>query len=121
MLHAHCHASVFSINATRRLKVGCGIALAQINAFLDTQNIDRTQFTQQFEQRSEDYQVFRNTLRKIEAPSEDGVVSVPYLASRLRDSLPENTIYVLEAVTNAGKLIHHLNLTKVRVLGNCVS
>ncbi|KAJ5773071.1 Thiamine pyrophosphate enzyme C-terminal TPP-binding [Penicillium paradoxum] len=103
---------LFSINATRRLKVGCGIALEQINAFLDKQNIDRARYSLEFERRSVDYKAWRSTLQGLESPSEDGVVSVPYLASRLRDSLPENTIYVLEAVTNSGHLIHHLNLTK---------
>ncbi|KAJ5467108.1 Thiamine pyrophosphate enzymeC-terminal TPP-binding [Penicillium sp. IBT 31633x] len=103
---------LFSINATRRLKVGCGIALEQLNAFLNKQNIDRAQYTQQFKRRSSNYKAWRQNLQSLESPSEDGVVSVPYLASRLRESLPENTIYVLEAVTNAGHLIHHLNLTK---------
>ncbi|KAF3028991.1 hypothetical protein E8E15_010073 [Penicillium rubens] len=103
---------LFSINATRRLKVGCGIALAQINAFLDEHNIARARYTLEFEERSKHYKTWRETLRTLESPSEDGVVSVPYLASRLRDCLPQDTIYVLEAVTNAGHLIHHLNLTK---------
>ncbi|KAJ5478839.1 Thiamine pyrophosphate enzymeC-terminal TPP-binding [Penicillium desertorum] len=103
---------LFSINATRRLKVGCGIALEQINAFLDKQNIDRARYTLEFEGRSKNYKTWRKTLQTLESPSEDGVVSVPYLASRLRDCLPQDTIYVLEAVTNTGYLIHHLNLTK---------
>ncbi|KAG0158075.1 hypothetical protein PDIDSM_5588 [Penicillium digitatum] len=103
---------LFLINATRKFKVGCGIALGQINAFLDKQDIDRAKYTLQFEERSKDYKIWRETLKMAESPSKDGVVSVPYLASRLRDSLPEGTTYVLEAVTNAGHLIHHLNLTK---------
>ncbi|KAJ5196274.1 hypothetical protein N7449_006753 [Penicillium cf. viridicatum] len=105
---------LFSINATRKLKVGCGIALKQINAFLDKQNINRAKYTLEFEERSKNYKTWRETLQTFESPLSDGVVSVPYLASRLRDSLPQDTIYVLEAVTNAGHLIHHLNLTKRR-------
>lgn len=54
-------------------------------------------------------------MSQLEAPTEDGVVGVPYLASRLRSILPKDTVYVLEAVTNAGHLIHHLNLTEVCV------
>ncbi|KAJ5405410.1 hypothetical protein N7465_006694 [Penicillium sp. CMV-2018d] len=103
---------LFSINATRKLKVGCGIALEQINAFLDKQNISRAKYTLEFEERSKNYKTWRETLQTLESPPSDGVVSVPYLASRLRDSLPKDTVYVLEAVTNAGHLIHHLNLTK---------
>ncbi|KAJ5453096.1 Thiamine pyrophosphate enzyme C-terminal TPP-binding [Penicillium cf. griseofulvum] len=103
---------LFSINATRKLRVGCGIALEQINAFLDKQNIDRATYTLEFEERSKNYKTWRESLQTLESPSENGVVSVPYLASRLRDCLPQDTIYVLEAVTNAGNLIHHLNLTK---------
>ena len=104
---------VFSINATRRLRVGCGYALEQINTFLDNQKINKFEYTQQFEERSKNYHSWRKTLHSLEVPTEDGVVSVPYLASKLRVSLPQDTIYVLEAVTNAGHLIHHLNLTKV--------
>ncbi|KAJ6128682.1 Thiamine pyrophosphate enzyme C-terminal TPP-binding [Penicillium samsonianum] len=103
---------LFSINTIRKLKVGCGIALGQINAFLDKQDIDRAQYTLEFEERSKNYKTWREALQAVESPSSDGVVSVPYLASRLRDSLPQDTIYVLEAVTNAGHLIHHLNLTQ---------
>jgi ribosomal protein L18E len=104
---------VFSINATRRLRVSCEYALQQINTFLAKQDINKAQYTRQFKERSNNYHSWRKILSSLEAPREDGIVSVPYLASRLRVSLPQNTIYVLEAVTNAGHLIHHLNLTKV--------
>lgn len=104
---------VFSIPATRRFKVGCGYALQQINSFLDKQEINRAQYAGQFDQRLKNYQSWRKVLADLETPTNDGIVSVPYLASRLRTSLPQDTIYVLEAVTNASHLIHHLNLTMV--------
>lgn len=104
---------VFSIPATRRLKVGCGYALQQINSFLDKQEINKAQYAHQFEQRLKNYQSWRKSLADLETPSEYGIVSVPYLASRLRTSLPQDTLFVLEAVTNASHLIHHLNLTMV--------
>ena len=112
-LLANSDLSVFSIPATRRLKVGCGYALQQINTFLDKQELSKTAYAPLFEQRSKNYQSWRKTLSDSEKPTNDGVVSVPYLTSRLRSMLPQDTIYVLEAVTNAGHLIHHLNLTQV--------
>lgn len=105
--------SVFSIPATRRLKVGTYYALQQINSFLDKQQLSKTDYAPLFTRRSENYQSWRKTLSGSEKPTDDGVVSVPYLTSRLRSMLPQDTIYVLEAVTNAGHLIHHLNLTRV--------
>ncbi|CAG7950019.1 unnamed protein product [Penicillium olsonii] len=103
---------LFSIPATRRFKVGCGYALKQINSFLDKQEIPKSRYTDLFDARSKNYQSWRNNLTKLEAPTDDGIVSVPYLTSRLRSLLPKDTVYVLEAVTNAGHLIHHLNLTE---------
>ncbi|CAG8420136.1 unnamed protein product [Penicillium salamii] len=103
---------LFSIPATRRFKVGCGCAMRQINSFLDKQEISKSHYTKLFDARSKNYQSWRTNLSQLEAPTEDGVVGVPYLASRLRSILPKDTVYVLEAVTNAGHLIHHLNLTE---------
>ncbi|CAG8931356.1 unnamed protein product [Penicillium salamii] len=103
---------LFSIPATRRFKVGCGYAIRQINSFLDKQEISKSHYTKLFDVRSKNYQLWRTNLSQLEAPTEDGVVGVPYLASRLRSILPKDTVYVLEAVTNAGHLIHHLNLTE---------
>ncbi|KAJ5610479.1 Thiamine pyrophosphate enzyme C-terminal TPP-binding [Penicillium lagena] len=103
---------VFSFNMTRRLRVSCAIALKQLNAFLDKQSIDRGRYTKAFEARSNRYQSWRENLRSLETVSVKGVISTPYLTSRLRNSLPQDTIYVLEAVTNAGHVINHLNLTQ---------
>ncbi|KAJ5317024.1 hypothetical protein N7508_001532 [Penicillium antarcticum] len=102
---------LFSINATRRFKVGCAIALKQINDFLAKADINTARYTQAFEERSTNHKNWRKALQNLETPSEDGVVSVPYLTSKLRDTLPQDTTYAIEAVTNAGILIHHLNLT----------
>lgn len=107
---------MFSINATRRFKVGCAIALKQINAFLAKADINTAQYTQAFEDRSNSYKKWRKTLQDLETPSKDGVISVPYLTSRLRDTLPQDTTYAIEAVTNAGTLIHHLNLSQVCII-----
>lgn len=104
---------VFYINAHRRYKVGCELALQQLNAFLDGQNLDSTQYNQLFSDRSERYQKWRSNLLSAEAPSDDGIVRVPYVMSRLRDYLPEQFTLVIEAVTNAIPVIHHLNLKKV--------
>lgn len=104
---------VFSIKAIRRLKVSCGLALKQLNRYLDERCLDRSHYASEFENRAARYAKWRDTLRTLETPSEDGIVTVPYLTSRLRELVPQDTTFVLEAVTNAGHLIHHLNLTKV--------
>ncbi|KAM6505371.1 hypothetical protein FSOLCH5_014591 [Fusarium solani] len=109
--------SLFYINAHRRYKVSCELALEQLNAFLDRQNIDRSSLAGLFEARRERYQTWRASLSSLETPAEDGIVRVPYFISRLRQSLPENTTVVIEAVTNAISVIHHLNLTKGGLLG----
>jgi hypothetical protein len=97
------------------------IALKQLNAFLDKQSIDRGRYTEAFEARSNRYQNRRENLRSLETVSVEGVISTPYLTSRLRNILPQDTIYVLEAVTNAGAVINHLNLTQVGLLNLTMS
>ncbi|KAJ5098570.1 Thiamine pyrophosphate enzyme C-terminal TPP-binding [Penicillium argentinense] len=102
---------LFSISATRRLKVSGELALRQLNGFIDSQNLDKTQYAAEFEARRVRYSEWRAVLASLASPPSDGTVTVPYLASRLRQHLPQDTTFVLEAVTNAGHLIHHLNLT----------
>jgi hypothetical protein len=97
----------------RRLKVNCGIALKQLNTFLDTQNFDKSHYASEFKARATRYASWRQSLQSLEEPLEQNIVTVPYLTSRLRQLVPEDTTFVMEAVTNAGHLIHHLNLTKV--------
>ncbi|KAJ5568433.1 Thiamine pyrophosphate enzyme C-terminal TPP-binding [Penicillium hetheringtonii] len=103
---------LFSIRAIRRLKVSSELALKQLNNFIDNQGLDMKQYAELFEARRARYNSWRANLKSLESPPQEDVITVPYLASRLRDQLPQDTTFVLEAVTNAGHLIHHLNLTK---------
>lgn len=105
--------SVFSINATRRYRVSCDLALEQLHQYIEERGINRTDYTAQFNARAERSRHWQRSLLTLESPSDDGVIRVPYLASRLRHHLPQDTVFVLEAVTNAGPLIHHLHLTQV--------
>lgn len=107
---------MFSINAICRIKVSCELALKQLNTFLDQQNLNKADYEAGFEARSTRYAKWREELRSLQSPPADGVISVPYLTSRLRQHVPQDTTFVMEAVTNAGLLIHHLNLVKV---GSC--
>lgn len=104
---------MFSINAICRIKVSCELALKQLNTFLDQQGLNKADYAVQFEARATRYAKWREELRSLQSPPEDGVISVPYLTSRLRQHVPQDTTFVMEAVTNAGLLIHHLNLVKV--------
>lgn len=105
--------TVFSIRAIRRLKVSGELALKQLNSFIDNQGLDVKQYDALFQARRTRYNSWRANLKSLESPPHDNTITVPYLASRLRDQLPQDTTFVMEAVTNAGHLIHHLNLTKV--------
>ncbi|KAF5862066.1 hypothetical protein ETB97_012213 [Aspergillus alliaceus] len=103
---------LFAINTTRRLKVSCEVALWQLNAFIDSQNIEKTRYASAFEARTKRYSGWKEELRNLESPSEDGTIRVSYLASRLRNHLPDDTVYLVEAVTNSSSIIQHLNLTQ---------
>ncbi|KAB8231620.1 putative thiamine pyrophosphate enzyme [Aspergillus alliaceus] len=103
---------LFAINTTRRLKVSCEVALWQLNAFIDSQSIEKTRYASAFEARTKRYSGWKEELRNLESPSEDGTIRVSYLASRLRNHLPDDTVYLVEAVTNSSSIIQHLNLTQ---------
>ncbi|KAJ5745978.1 Thiamine pyrophosphate enzyme C-terminal TPP-binding [Penicillium odoratum] len=103
---------LFSINAVRRLKVSCEIALRQLNSYVDAQTLGSPRYIEAFETREKNYNEWRLALCNLEKPLDNGIVTVPRLAWTLRQQLPEDTVYVLEAVTNAGAIIHHLNLVK---------
>lgn len=107
--------SVFSINTTRRYRVSCDLALEQLHHYIEKRGINRRDYTAQFNARAERSRHWQRSLLSLESPSDDGVIRVPYLASRLRHLLPQDTVFVLEAVTNAGPLIHHLHLTQVSI------
>ncbi|KAL2828550.1 putative thiamine pyrophosphate enzyme [Aspergillus pseudoustus] len=103
---------LFSINATRRYRVNCNLALGQIHDYLQKQTINRTDYAEEFNARAERFKHRQSSLTALESPSDDAVIRVPYLASRLRHHLPNDTTFVLEAITNAVPLIHHLHLTQ---------
>lgn len=103
------------MQAIRRYKVSCELALQQLNAYLDKQCLDRGKYAEAFDARAARYKKWRQSLCDLEIPSPEGIVTVPFLSSRLRQHLPEDSVIVIEAVTNAIPIIHHLNLTKVCV------
>ncbi|KAL1863959.1 hypothetical protein VTK73DRAFT_6279 [Phialemonium thermophilum] len=101
---------VYHVPALRRYKVSTELALQQLIKYVDNQKLDRTKYTTAFEARSARYQNWRSGLDKLEKISPDGPITVPYLTSRLRKLLPANATFVIEAVTNAVPVIHHLHL-----------
>ena len=80
---------------------------------MGSQKLDTQELAPLFKARSERYTSWREKLRSLEAPSEDGIVKMPYMISQLREILPQDFKLVIEAVTNALHVVHHFNLTKV--------
>ncbi|GLI72534.1 hypothetical protein PoHVEF18_000711 [Penicillium ochrochloron] len=79
------------------IKVSCELALKQLNTFLDQQNLNKADYAAGFEARSTRYAKWREELRSLQSPPADGVISVPYLTSRLRQHVPQDTTFVMEA------------------------
>lgn len=109
-------ATVYHIPASHRYKVSAELALKQINRYLDRQQLDPSKYAAAFEARSARYKNWRATLDSREVILPGGPIKVPYLMSRLRKLLPQDTTIVLEAVTNALPAIEHLHLTEVGAL-----
>ncbi|KAM3423996.1 hypothetical protein BST61_g1388 [Cercospora zeina] len=95
---------VFYINAIARYRVDAETALTQITAYINysmKEIVSSPKFSEQGEARKASHQA---RLAKIAAQavlSEEGYFGCPYLIRQVRDACPPDTIFAVEAVTNA--------------------
>ncbi|KAF2424241.1 putative thiamine pyrophosphate enzyme [Tothia fuscella] len=104
--------TLYYIDAHRRYRVNSEEALKQLNSYLASQNVDATIYAERFKSRSTRYKEWRQTLLDQESPCTSGTLKLPYFVAQLREALPKKHSIVIEAVTNAITVLHHLNLTE---------
>lgn len=91
---------VFYINAIARYRADSFTALTQLNEHLYNSTDLKAELDKQSSTaRQEAYDTRLSKIRELAAPGADGTYGPSYLTSRLRAACPQDTIWVIEAVT----------------------
>lgn len=105
---------VFYVNAIARYRVDAETAITQITGHIKATMQDRIN-TEAFEKRWEALQQsYKQRLEKIALaakPSGDGLFNVSYLVQQVRKACPPDTIFAVEAVTNAAFVSDQIQAT----------
>lgn len=115
---------VFYINALARYKAGAHNAVTQILDYIKTNDqlkatLDSSAANERWEKLGESYKQKLQTIKELAVPKQDGTFLPPYLISRVRHHVPEDTIFAVEAVTNGPIVSENLQLTRPGSLINC--
>ncbi|KAF2228238.1 thiamine pyrophosphate enzyme, N-terminal TPP binding domain-containing protein [Elsinoe ampelina] len=107
---------VFYIDAQMRFRADAKTSVRQIvdavkNDKELSEKVRGKEFDDRWEKLQKSYQGRLQTIKDLAVPAKDGSFSTSYLASRLKALLPQDTIYAVEAVTNAGFVSDQLQQT----------
>ncbi|KAF2135867.1 uncharacterized protein K452DRAFT_292871 [Aplosporella prunicola CBS 121167] len=115
---------VFYIDAVGRWRADAGTALAQIRAKIAATprlvaRVQSEEFAARWERLRVSYAQRLQGIRALAEPTPDGKFGAAYLASRLRELCPPETIWVIEAVTNTIAVADQLQVEKPGCWINC--
>lgn len=91
---------VFYIPAKSRHKADATTALKQLNTYIKSQSVNID--TEKFETVSKESKKRIDQLIMDSKPREDGKISCAYLVRSVREAIPEDSVILVEAVTNTG-------------------
>ena len=113
---------VFYIHAIMRFRVDAETAISQIAGYIKSNMQDKIS-SQAFEKRWSDLQqTYKKRLEKIASqakPGDDGSFGTSYLISQVRKMCPPDTIFAVEAVTNAALVSDQVQATTPGSWINC--
>jgi acetolactate synthase-1/2/3 large subunit len=98
------------LRATRAWRADAGTALRQINAALDTLQIDATAVRERTAHLARRHQALRAELEKLEQPGT--VLTAEYVTAQVREAIGEDALVMSEAVTNFHVVTNHAGRTK---------
>ncbi|CAK1360827.1 unnamed protein product [Cercospora beticola] len=113
---------VFYINAIARYRVDAETALTQITAYINYSMKDKVsspRFSELAEARTASHQARLDTIAAQAVLSEEGHFGCPYLIRQVRDACPPDTIWAVEAVTNAAFVNDQIQATLPNSWINC--
>ncbi|GIZ36676.1 hypothetical protein CKM354_000014400 [Cercospora kikuchii] len=113
---------VFYINAIARYRVDAETALTQITAYINysmKEKVSSPRFSELAEARKASHQARLDTIAAQAVLSEEGHFGCPYLIRQVRDACPPDTIWAVEAVTNAAFVNDQIQATLPNSWINC--
>lgn len=115
---------VFYINALARYRAGCGISLVQLNQHIsNTQALKDAVTSSAFQDRGaklqESYQKRMDAINSQAVVGDDGTFDGAYLTSRVKKACPDDTIWVIEVVTNTPAVSDHIQASLPGSWINC--
>ncbi len=99
------------IHASEVYRADAGTALAQVNAHVDSMQIDTAAVSERIAHYEKRHATRAAELRKLEEPSGDKITA-EYLTACIRSALGEDAIVVSEGVTNFHIIANHCGRTK---------
>lgn len=112
------------IDAIARYSADAYTAISQINEYISsTSSLQSTlqspEYKQRWEALGEAYASRLKSIADLAKPSSDGNISIAYLAKTLRDAIPDNTIFAVEAVTSSLIIADQIQATRPGSWINC--
>ncbi|KAA8895358.1 thiamine pyrophosphate enzyme, N-terminal TPP binding domain-containing protein [Sphaerosporella brunnea] len=99
---------VFYVAAKERYRADATTALKQLNAYIATQNVKANEA--RISELDQEHKARMDKLDTAEKPREDGAISGPFLIGSLRDAMPKDSVFLIEAVTMTSIVLDHLKL-----------
>jgi thiamine pyrophosphate-dependent acetolactate synthase large subunit-like protein len=97
---------VFYVAAKERYRADATTALKQLNAYIGSQKVKADEA--RISQLNQEYKTRTEQLDIAEKPREDGKISGSFLMGSLRDAVPRESVFMIEAVTMTGIVLDHL-------------
>lgn len=112
---------VFYVNAVKRYRADSQTSLAQINEYLVkySEKLSSNLFSQRWMKLQESYKQRLETIAAEAKVDENGHFATPYLAQELKKACPNDTIWVIEAVTQTALVADQLQATLPGSWINC--
>ncbi|KAH7118055.1 thiamine pyrophosphate enzyme, N-terminal TPP binding domain-containing protein [Dactylonectria estremocensis] len=115
---------VFYINAQHRYRADSYTALKQINEYVASNTsyrstIESNNYALRWERLLGSHAQHLKKITEAAMPTETGHLSAHYLLNQLRKALPDNTIFVVEAITNTGVVSEQIQATLPGSWLNC--
>lgn len=106
---------IFYLAAEARYRADSFTAISQLTNYISSselsQRLKEPSFIKKWDTLGEAYQSLLKSIEILAAPKEDGSFGTGYLCRVLRKTLPKDTIWVIEAVTNTGFVADNIQAT----------
>lgn len=98
---------VFYLNAKARYRADVTTALKQLNGYISSKG-GATVDSARIAELDQEFKAREEQIAKDEQPLKDGTLSTNYLMGSIRDAVPKDSVFIVEAVTMTAVVFDHL-------------